>query len=156
MRVWRISKNRHSATAFSGEGSRQFGARWNTAGVPLVYTSLSLSLAVVETFVHLEIATEPGDLVSIMAELPVDEIQVERVDVGALPEDWRSVNHPGPQAIGSEWSLSRRSLALLVPSVAVDGEWNALINPLHPDAAAIVVEKPKPFHFDPRMFKPTR
>jgi RES domain-containing protein len=46
-----------------------------------------------------------------------------------------------------------RSLVLLVPSVVVEGEWNVVINPLHPDAAGMVIERPHPFQFDERMFK---
>jgi RES domain-containing protein len=153
MRVWRICKGRHVATGFSGEGARRFGARWNPAGIPMVYTSLSLSLAVVETFVHLDIAVEPDDLMSISAELPVDETKAERVAIEVLPPDWRTVNHLALRAIGAEWARARRSLALLVPSVVVDGEWNALVNPEHPDARKIKALEAKPFRFDVRMFR---
>jgi RES domain-containing protein len=153
MRVWRICRERHVATAFSGDGARWFGARWNAAGVPVVYTSLSLSLAVVEMFVHLNVAVEPEDLVSIEAELPGDVLDAERVAIKDLPVDWRLVDHPALRAIGAEWVRSRRSLALLVPSVAVDGEWNALVNPEHPEARKIRVVETKPFRFDARMFR---
>jgi len=153
MRVWRISRKRHAATAFSGEGARLFAARWNPAGVGMVYTSLSLSLAVVEVFVHLDPDDEPDDYVSIAAELPVNQAEVERVDARKLPADWRRVDHPALKKLGGEWARSRRSLALLVPSAAVEGEWNALVNPEHPAAAGMVIEKPHPFQFDRRMFK---
>jgi len=122
----------------------------------MVYTSLSLSLAVVEIFVHLEIAVEPDDLWAVAAELPIEESQAERVTLAGLPRDWREVNQPTLRAIGSAWALSRRSLALLVPSVAVEGEWNALVNPEHPDANKITVLDAKPFRIDPRMFKRER
>jgi len=156
MRVWRICRDRHVTAAFSGEGARRFGARWNGAGVPMVYTSLSLSLAVVETFVHLEVAGEPDDLVSLEVELPGDEMGAERVAIRNLPADWRMVNHPALRIIGAEWAESRRSLVLLVPSVAVGGEWNALVNPEHADAGRIKIIETKPFRFDARMFQARR
>jgi RES domain-containing protein len=152
MRVWRICPERHVATVFSGEGARRFGARWNPVGVPMVYTSLSLSLAVVEIFVHLEIAAEPDDLWAVAAELPVAESEADRVSITDLPKDWREMNQLKLRAIGSDWALSRRSLVLLVPSVAVEGEWNALVNPEHVDAKKIKIVDAKPFRIDPRMF----
>ncbi len=153
MRVWRICPERHVATVFSGEGARRFGARWNPAGVPMVYTSLSLSLAVVEIFVHLDIAVEPDDLWAVTAELPIKEADADRIDIDGLPMDWRALNNSALRTIGADWASSRRSLALLVPSVAVEGEWNALVNPEHPDAQKIKVLDAKPFRLDSRMFK---
>jgi len=44
----------------------------------MVYASLSLSLAVLEVFVHLDPEDEPDDLVSIMAEVPKDERFLEQ------------------------------------------------------------------------------
>jgi RES domain-containing protein len=153
MRVWRICRKRHAAAAFSGEGTRLFAGRWNPVGVPLVYTSLSLSLAALEVFVNLDPDEEPGDLASLSAELPIDETAVERIDLAELPPDWQLLNHPALQMIGAEWIASGRSLALLIPSAVIDGEWNALINPTHPAASTIKIAAPKPFRFDPRMFK---
>jgi len=34
----------------------------------------------------------------------------------------------------------------------VPSEFNYLVNPLHPDFGAIVLGKPRPFTFDPRLF----
>jgi RES domain-containing protein len=156
MRVWRICKARYAAAAYSGEGARLFSGRWNTAGVPMVYSSLSLSLAAIEVFVHLEPVAAPDDLVSVAAELPINEADAERVPRKKLPADWRRVDHPTLQRMGTEWARSRRSLVLLVPSVAVEGEWNGLVNPEHPEANEIRVEAAKPFLFDARMFQGRR
>jgi RES domain-containing protein len=153
MKVWRICNARHAATAFSGDGARRFSARWNPAGVAMVYAATSLALASIEVFVHLGPDDTPDELVSIEAELPFKESSCERVDVGRLPQDWREERHPQLMRIGGEWALSKRSLGLLVPSAAVDGEWNVLLNPEHPDMVKIKIAVPKPFHFDERMFK---
>ncbi|MDX6710688.1 MAG: hypothetical protein QOH96_1704, partial [Blastocatellia bacterium] len=52
--AWRIVKTRLAAQAFDGEGARLYGGRWNSVGVRMVYTAGSLSLAVLEIFVHIE------------------------------------------------------------------------------------------------------
>ena len=153
MRVWRICRARHAATAFSGEGARRFSGRWHPAGVSLVYTSLSLSLAALETFVHLDPLVAPNDLVSVAAVLPIRVEDCERLDTDALPADWHRSNHPKLQELGVVWARSQRSLALLVPSAVVHDEWNVLVNPAHPDIIKVKLETSKPFHFDARMFR---
>ena len=44
MRVWRICKAEHAATAFSGEGAVAYAGRWHHAGTPVVYVSESRAL----------------------------------------------------------------------------------------------------------------
>ncbi|MBC8006624.1 MAG: RES domain-containing protein, partial [Prolixibacteraceae bacterium] len=39
---------RYAGTAFSGEGARLYGGRWNRKGVPMVYTAGSQSLAMLK------------------------------------------------------------------------------------------------------------
>ncbi len=46
----------------------------------------------------------------------------------------------------------RRRWRLHVPSAAVRGEWNVLLNPAHGDFRKIKIQKPQPFEFDLRMF----
>ena len=70
MRIWRICRARFAGEAFSGQGARRFGGRWNSPGVPIVYSSSSLALAAMELFVHLEPNQQPDDLVSIAGFLP--------------------------------------------------------------------------------------
>lgn len=133
----------------SGEGARLFGGRWNEKGVPLVYTSSTLALAVVEILVHVD--EVPLDFVAIRIDIPA-AVKVESLSPRRLPRDWR--DHPAParlQAAGSEWAQSMRSLAFEVPSAVVPQERNVLLNPLHPDRAALVVHKPERFAFDRRL-----
>jgi RES domain-containing protein len=40
---------------------------------------------------------------------------------------------------------------LELPSVIIRGEPNYLLNPAHPDFRKIVIGKPEPFSFDPRL-----
>jgi RES domain-containing protein len=151
--VWRICRERYAAEAFSGEGARRFGGRWNSRGVPMVYASTSLALAAIELFVHLEPNLAPLDLVAIATELPDGEPAI-RWDKGKLPPEWSTdVLGPG-RAKGDSWIRSNESLAVFVPSVPIDQEWNVLINPLHPGAGELKTKSTHPFHFDARMFQP--
>jgi hypothetical protein len=35
----------------------------------------------------------------------------------------------------------------------VDGDWNVLLNPKHPDFAKVKIRPAKPFRYDERMFR---
>lgn len=149
-RVWRIVKRRHAEGAFDGAGARRTGGRWNGRGVRVVYTAESASLAVLEVLVHLGTATPLPAYALIAAEL--DEALVERLREEALPRDWRASPPPAAlQRIGDAWVESGRSAALAVPSVVIPWEANLLLNPAHPDFAAIRVEPPRPFELDERL-----
>ena len=152
MRIWRICRARFADEAFSGQGARRFGGRWNTPGVPMVYSSSSLALAAMELFVHLEPNQQPDDLVSIAALLPEGEPAL-RLEPTDLPPRWWTDDFAPARAIGDNWIRENKSLAIEVPSVALRMEWNVLVNPLHPALAQIKIEKPQPFNFDGRMFR---
>jgi RES domain-containing protein len=152
MRLWRICRRIHAGSAFSGEGARLYGGRWNSSGVRAVYTSPSLALAAIETFVHLEPNLRPDDLVSIEAELP-DNVLTERIDLKALPRRWYGQGDESLKAIGDRWIRAGKTIALHVPSAAIRGEWNVLLNPAHSDFRTLKIGKPKPFEFDLRMYR---
>ena len=50
--VWRLVTARFADSAFSGEGARLYGGRWNRKGVPIVYTAGSQSLVMLEILVQ--------------------------------------------------------------------------------------------------------
>jgi RES domain-containing protein len=152
MRLWRICRAIHAAKAFSGEGARIFGGRRNSQGVNVVYTSPSLALAAVETFVHLEPNLRPDDLVSIAAEIP-DDIHTDRLDSSVLPRKWHELRDESLRTFGDRWIYASKTVALHVPSAAIRGEWNVLLNPAHSDFRKLKIEKPMPFEFDLRMFR---
>ena len=152
MRLWRMCRHVHAAEAFSGEGARLYGGRWNSPGVKMVYTSTSLALAAIETFVHLEPNLQPDDLVSIECELP-DEIETERLEVRSLPHHWQTMKDESLRKFGDAWIRTGQTLSLYVPSAAIRGEWNVLINPDHVDFRKLKISEPKPFQFDLRMFR---
>ncbi|MGA7629270.1 MAG: RES family NAD+ phosphorylase [Terriglobales bacterium] len=152
MRLWRICREIHAASAFSGEGARLYGGRWNSRGVRAVYTSPALALAAIETFVHLEPNLRPDDLVSIETELP-DNVRTERIDLKSLPRKWYELRDESLRTLGDRWIRAGKTLALHVPSAAIRGEWNVLLNPEHSDFRKLKIQKPNPFEFDLRMYR---
>jgi RES domain-containing protein len=151
---WRICRRLYSAEAATGEGARLFGGRWNSRGVRVVYASTSLALAAVETFVNLEPNLRPADLISIEGDIP-DTIGIGRLELKALPARWSETRDESLHRFGDEWIRTGTSAALLVPSAAIRGEWNVLLNPARPDFRTIQFRDPEAFEFDVRMFRPT-
>jgi RES domain-containing protein len=147
--AWRIVKEKHAATAFDGEGAWRFGGRWNSQGTRLIYTSGTLSLAALETLVHLN-PPVPLRYVAILASF--DAALMESIPASELPGEW--MEEPPPQstkAIGDQWAKQARSAVLEMPSVIIPTESNFLLNPAHPDFKKIKIGKPVPFAWDPRL-----
>ena len=152
MRFWRICRRRYAAGAASGEGARLYAGRWNSRGVRMVYASTSLALAAVETFVNLEPNLQPKDLISTEGNIP-DGLEISRVDLKTLPANWRETRDESLRRFGDDWIRAGQTAALLVPSAAIRGEWNVLLNLVHGDFSKIRFRKPQPFEFDVRMFR---
>jgi len=152
MRFWRICRSRYAAEAATGEGARLYGGRWNSPGVRVIYASTSLALAAVETFVNLEPNLMPADLVSVEGEIP-DALTIRKLDPNILPPRWCESRDDSLRRFGDEWISSGANVALLVPSAAIRGEWNVLLNPSHPDFSRIRFKRPVRFEFDARMFR---
>lgn len=149
MRVWRISRRAYQA--LDGEGARLFGGRWNSEGVPVVYTSSTLSLAALESLVHVQIEDAPDDLVSVEIDIP-DDAGVEQVVMFDLPADWNQVeDHPACAELGNAWTAGAQTLVLRVPSAIIPHEYNVLLNPRHPDMRRVRVVAVREFSVDPRL-----
>ena len=148
--AWRIVKARFAAAAFDGEGARRFGGRWNSKGVPVVYTAGSRALAVLEMLVHLE----DSDLLKHYRLIPVTfrDALVKVLDPRVLPSTWKRRPTPASvRAIGDAWIAAGESAVLRVPSVVVPRENNYLLNPRHADFTKLVIDRPEPFRFDRRL-----
>lgn len=147
LKAYRIVKRRLANTAFSGEGARLYGGRWNSPGIPVVYTSSTIALAVLEWRAQLTQWPAP----------PVMIIEIEFSPTlvrspSKLPHNWKQL--PAPKAcaaVGDNWVRSGESALLRVPSAIVPEELNYLINPLHADFAKIVRGKPRLLRVDQRL-----
>ena len=150
MIVYRLSKSKY-AQSLSGQGAERFGGRWNNKGTPMVYTSGSRALCAVEVAVHTPYGQLPEDYVLITLHLPDDALR--ELDAQSLPPDWdRLPPAPASRKLGDAFVQDREFLALKVPSAAVPGEFNVLINPQHIRMNEVVVDAIAPFGFDQRLF----
>lgn len=150
MRAFRIVKKRHALTAFSGEGARAFGGRWNFPGIPMVYAAQTRALAALESLAHFGGAERRMAFMTFEIEMP-DKLAM-RLEAARLPPDWRSGEpSASTQALGSEWQRGGKSAALVVPSVLVPQEYCVLLNPEHPGIDKIMVTYPEAFTFDARL-----
>jgi RES domain-containing protein len=119
--------------------------------VRVVYASTSLALAAVETFVNIEPKLRPADLVSIEGEIP-ESLKIGKLDPKTLPRGWHRTRGESLHRFGNDWIREGQTAALLVPSAAIQGEWNLLLNPAHRGFPFIRFHDPLPFEFDIRMF----
>jgi RES domain-containing protein len=148
--AWRITKEVHAKSAFSGEGARLYGGRWNSRGTAVIYTAQSQSLAVLEMLVHLD----SPDLLKhfVLFEVTIPGSLVEVLDPSRLPRNWKANPVPDEtQSIGDDWVRSRRSAVLRVPSTLVPAECNFLLNPAHAEFRKLHMGKAIPFALDVRL-----
>ncbi len=148
--VWRIVTEPHAATAFSGEGARLYGGRWNPKGLAVIYTAQSQSLAALEMLAQ-DIPLR-ARYVIIPAKVPKQLI--EHYNLQRLPPNWRDpAVRSTLQMIGATWVKTGRSAVLAVPSVIIPSELNYLLNPHHPDFVKIELGQATPFKLDTRLLR---
>lgn len=152
MEVFRLSRKKHSGS-LSGKGAAIMGARWNSIGVELVYTSLNRSLAMAEVAVHFSLATMPDDYVIMTISIP-EKISIEKINASDLPDDWNTFPHSTfTQAIGDKFVSENKNCLLQVPSAITSGDFNILINVKHPEFSKIKIVDVQAFPFDKRIFR---
>jgi len=150
--AWRIVSANYKDKAYTGDGARAHGGRWNSKGVAVVYTADSLALASIEMIVNLPAPKLLQKYVRISAQISLDF--VSELSWADLPEDWNSRPiSPSTRAIGDRWIKEQSSAVLRVPSIVVPDEYNYLLNPTHPDFSQIKIGKPTISYFDPRLTK---
>lgn len=149
IQVYRIADARHPI--WSGQGAALFGGRWNNPGESLIYTSLSYACAMLEVLIHSSIGRVPKNHKCVVATIG-SNVSVERHDKSTLPAGWGDRSGVAARRFGDDWIREARSAVLIIPSAVASFEFNALINPVHPDFTKITVEKPIDVVWDPRLF----
>lgn len=174
MLVWRIYDHKAAYAMqpnfdpLDGHGAALYPGRWNRAGLPLVYTSQTPELAMLELLTKLTPATF-GVRLAVEIELPAaariedaTPAVAELLLRGRSRQDSQDRDHDHSQAqgdddlreLGSSWALSGRSLALKVPSAVLPVSFNYLLNPVHPHAKGLKVTRQVQVSLDPRLLPP--
>jgi RES domain-containing protein len=148
--AWRITTSPDPTRAFSGDGARAYGGRWNSKGTRVVYTADYPAAAILEQLVQISsVATLPTYF---LFRIGFPESLVSVVDPTTVPDTWREpARHAAVQAIGDAWATARTSLALQVPSAVAPHHLNYLLNPVHPDFPTLTIAAPERFALDPRL-----
>ncbi|MBE0661666.1 MAG: RES family NAD+ phosphorylase [Bacteroidales bacterium] len=151
MIVYRLAKAKYSSD-LTGKGAEKTGGRWNSKGTSLLYTSESRALCTAEIAVHTPLGSVPNDYVMISIEIP-DDASITQVGFEELQEDWKTFpNSHATQEIGDRFVADNLALVLKVPSAIVQGNFNFLVNPQHPDSRKISIIEIVNFEFNTRMF----
>lgn len=146
--VYRITRAPYAD--LSGEGARLAGGRWNHPGTAAVYAAENRSLAVLEALVHTTPRRFPPDLVLLTITIP-DTVARTTWTEDELPSGWRELGADAARELGTRWLTAHVAALLWVPSAVLPAEYNALLNPAHPDHARARIVKQESFTFDPRL-----
>lgn len=150
MIVYRFAHQKF-ANELSGTGARLKGGRWNPVGLPVIYTSESISLALLEVLAN-ALTLEELQMIRLMEiEIPTNA-EYQDIKLQSLKKDWyHDVDYT--QWMGQEILKTKKSLLFRCPSAIIHKEHNYLINPLHPDFKKIKLTSSADFYFDERLFK---
>ena len=153
MQVFRLIRKRYASEPLSGRGAANFGARWNSVGVELIYTAANRSLAMAEVAVHLSVGTMPDGYLMATVDVP-DDISRYQLDARNLPPGWSVFPYiAATQKIGDQFVANSQHCVLQVPSVVTSGDHNYLLNPNHPEFRRITIVSLDEFEFDKRFVK---
>ncbi|MFK3648826.1 RES family NAD+ phosphorylase [Lysobacter enzymogenes] len=151
-KLWRIAgeTRAYRAEDMSGAGAAKFPGRWNDEGQRVLYTATSLALAALETAAYVDAHGLPLNRHVVSIEVPASVWKARiQLAVADLPGGWDAV--PAGLAsvrIGAQWLRGGDSAILLVPSVIVPEEYNALINPEHRDAKKLRATAGRKFQYN--------
>ncbi|RXK82786.1 RES family NAD+ phosphorylase [Filimonas effusa] len=152
MEAYRLAREKY-ATPLSGIGAALYGARWNSIGKELIYLASNRSLAMAEVAVHLTLGTLPQDYMMVSVFIP-DNISLQKISPTELPAGWNAFPHPvSTQYTGDNFVMESLYCVLQVPSAVTSGDYNLLINPLHPEFKRILITEVSKFPFDKRIFE---
>jgi len=154
MLVYRLTKGKYK-NDLSGTGASVLGARWNSLGVKILYTSSSIALAMAEVLVHLSISEFPNEPYYILTIQLPSNFTMKSVLPNTLNSNWNNLidEMEETKTIGDNFIFESKHCVLKVPSAVVAGDYNYLINPANKCFSKIKVINEMPFPFDNRLFE---
>ena len=149
MEAYRVGSGRFPL--FDGAGAAASDtSRWNSRGRHVIYAAEHYATALLEKAAQFSSVRLPRSLRFIRITIP-DAVTVEEVRVQDLA-GWDADDRRASQRFGNEWYDARRSLILVVPSLAAPGlERNVLINQRHPQFKRVKSTDPQPLSCHPNL-----
>ncbi|GAA4461655.1 RES family NAD+ phosphorylase [Nibrella saemangeumensis] len=149
MLVYRLYKSAYITEPLSAEGARRAGGRWNPKGYPILYTSATPELALLEIVAHLNPAYIP-DFHLLVLDIPDTYRTVSITD---LPADWEAESHYETlQYHLKDWLLQPDVLTVSVPSSIVSRSRNYLLHTQYPGIQEeVTIMENAPFRIDSRL-----
>ncbi|WP_340106639.1 RES family NAD+ phosphorylase [Rhodohalobacter sp. 8-1] len=152
IRVWRITNKGYAESAFTSENARLWDGRFNSIGTPAVYTSGTLSLALLEILVQALDRSELKKNILFQDEIP--EHPIKFPSLNQLPDQWNQISvSKASQFSGDQWINETIYSVLQVPSVVVAVEYNFIINPKHNLSRQIEISTVMSLPIDSRFFE---
>ena len=149
MIIYRLTEGKY-AKSMDGNGAKLYGGRWNSAGIPMLYTTGFISLAVLEVIIRISLEEIPSGFMLLKIEVP-DSMEIKTIENKNLKKQWKE-DIEYSRFMGDSFLKENKSAVLKVPSAVIDEEDNYLINTLHPDFKHIKLKDAEPFDFDKRLF----
>lgn len=155
MHLFRICPEKYLDNYQGPGASYKDGARWNIAGIPVIYFALSPGTALLEMANYIPSPRfVPKDFRLGIYDLP-DKASLFTLPQSSLPNDWAQFPYPSSaQGVGSKWLREGEEVGMLVPSAAVpEGLENILVfNPNNKDCGQIKLIKSTSNLYNQRMF----
>jgi RES domain-containing protein len=149
MLVYRITIQKW-ASSLTGSG---IAGRWNSQGIPVLYTASNRSLACLENLVHRRSLGLDGMFRIVTLYIP-SSVRGEILSLKTLKHGWHDNSEKAIeqcQFLGDRWQREGKHLWMKVPSAIVPEEHNILINPSHPAVSKIKITVVDRFVFDRRL-----
>lgn len=116
----------------------------------MIYASEHYATGLLEKAAQLNSIRFPRTLAYTRIDIP-DNASVEAVGPDIVP-GWDADDRRTSQSFGDRWYDERRTLLLIVPSLAAPGiERNVLINQRHPEFAGVRADPPAPLVCHPKL-----
>jgi RES domain-containing protein len=103
----------------------------------MLYTSINVSLAMLEMLVHTEESEIPPKMFISRIQI-ADPAPIFQFPDKELPKHWRWPDSLQLKKIGDRLMSERKYLGIQVPSAVLPSEFNMLLNPLFPGYADLV------------------
>ena len=122
MIVYRSISNDHVIDPLSGEGASKYGGRFNSIGVPVIYTAEHRAMSILELAIRQPISKITAEYFIVAYEVPDLFVDIK------LNGDWIK-DKAYTQATGDELLKVPENLLIRVPSSILNNCFNYLISP---------------------------